>query len=272
MLLEQAAGPLARRHAVTLTGRPGARPVVFAHGFGTDQTMWRFVAEDLAADSHVVLLDHVGAGRSDLSAYDSRRHASLRGYAADVVALLDELALGPAAFVGHSASGMIGLLASVERPDLFSELVLVGGSPRYLDDDGYVGGLTREDVDGLLAAMESNYLGWSRALAPNVMGNPGRPELTEELADSFARTESRIATEFARAIFLSDHRRDLAQVTVPTLVVQASEDPMVPEQVARHLAALVPGARLELLSATGHFPHLSGADETARVVRRFLDR
>lgn len=271
MPLDLATGPLAHRHAVTVAGTAGARPVVFAHGFGTDQTMWRFVADDLAADCLVVLLDHVGAGRSDLSAYDSRRHASLRGYALDVVALLEELALGPVAYVGHSASAIIGVLASIERPDLFSALLLVGGSPRYLDDEGYTGGFTREDVDALLHAMDSNYLAWSRALAPAVMGT-GHPDLTQELADSFARTEARIATEFARAIFLSDHRGDLARVSVPTLVVQASQDPMVPEQVGRHLAAAIPGSTLEVLTATGHFPHLSGADETTSVLRRFLDR
>ncbi|MCW2605662.1 MAG: alpha/beta hydrolase [Frankiales bacterium] len=267
------AGPAARRHAARLCGPEGAPPLVLGHGFGTDQGMWGRAEEALAADHRVLLFDHLGAGSSDLTAYSARRHVSLEGYAADLVVLLEELDLGPVAYVGHSAGAMIGTLAAVQRPDLFSALALVGGSPRYLDDpaDGYVGGFGRADVDGLLEAMEANYLAWSQALAPVVMGNPDRPELTQELAASFARTESRIALEFARAIFLSDHRAVLRDVDRPTLVVQAAEDPMVPESVAHFLHEQLPGSRLELLAATGHFPQVSGADETVAVLRDFLD-
>lgn len=263
---------LATRHGVRRLGDPAAAPLVLAHGFGTDSTMWSRVTPALAADAHVVLFDHAGAGASDPSLWSARRHASLEGYAEDVVALLDELALGPVAFVGHSASAMIGVLAAGARPDLFSDLVLVGGSPRYLDDpaDGYTGGFTCEDVDGLLAAMDGDYLSWSRSLAPLVMGNPDRPELADELADSFARADTRAATSFARAIFLGDHRAALARVRTRTLVVQPAEDPMVPVEVASYLSAGIAGSELVLLSATGHFPHVSGVDETTRVVRAFL--
>lgn len=269
---EALGGPVARRHAARVLGPVGAPPVVLGHGFGTDQGMWRRAEEALAADRRVLLFDHLGAGSSDLSAYSSRRHVTLDGYAADLVVLLEEADLGPVAYVGHSAGAMIGVLAAVQRPDLFSALALVGGSPRYLDDpaDGYVGGFARGDVDGLLEAMEANYLAWSQALAPVVMGNPERPELTDELAASFARTESRIAVEFARAIFLSDHRSVLRDLDRRTLVVQASEDPMVPESVAHYLHQQVRGSRLALLAATGHFPQVSGVDETVAVLRDFL--
>lgn len=266
-------GVRASRHAAALLGDPGPRPVVLAHGFGSDQTMWRWMAPALAERDPVVLFDHAGSGSADPSLWSPRRHATLHGYADDLVALLEELALPPVALVGHSAGAMIGVLAAVARPDLFSSLLLVGGSPRYLDDpaSGYRGGFSRDDVDALLVAMETDYPAWAASLAPVVMGNPDRPELAAELARSFARTEVQAAVGFARAIFLSDHRDALAQVRTPTLVVQPAEDPMVPEAVAHALAAAVPGSALVLLTATGHFPHVSGVDETSRVVSAFLD-
>jgi sigma-B regulation protein RsbQ len=263
------AGAVLRRHATTVLGG-GSPPLVLGHGFGCDQTMWSRVAPELAREHQVVLFDHIGAGRSDRAAYDPVRHASLRGYAEDVVELLDALALPPVVLVGHSASGMIGLLAAVARPDLFAGLVLVGASPRYLDAEGYVGGFSRADVDDLLAAMERNYLGWSESLAPLAMGNPDRPELAAELQDSFARSDPAIALAFARAIFLSDHRGDLALVRTPTLVVQSSEDPMVPEAVGEYLHAHVPGSRYVRLAATGHFPHVSSPGATVEAVRAFV--
>lgn len=245
-------------------------PVLLAHGFGTDQEMWARVVPLLAEDRPVLLMDHVGAGRSDLAAYDPAGHRSLRGYARDLVDLLDELGAGPLHYVGHSAGGMIGLLASVERPDLFASLTLIGASPRYLDDEGYIGGFTRETVDELLEAMEANYLGWSSALAPVVMANPDRPELADELAATFARARAGVALDFARAIFLSDFRAALPGVVVPTLVVQTAADPMVPTVVGSYLQQHIPAAQLVDLHATGHFPHVSGPEETAGVVRAFL--
>jgi sigma-B regulation protein RsbQ len=268
---EPVTGARAVQHAVTCTTVDGTVPVLLSHGFGTSQDMWGHLLPFLATERSVVLMDHVGSGRSDLLAYDARRHQTLRGYAADLVDLLDELAVGPVHYVGHSAGGMIGLLGSNQRPDLFASLSLIGASPRYLDDDGYVGGFTREAVDGLLEAMQSNYLGWSRSLAPVVMANPDRPELAEELAESFARTQQTAAVDFARAIFLSDFRDELGSVTVPTLVVQAGDDPMVPAPVGRYLADTIPGSRLVQLQATGHFPHISGPGETARALTSFLD-
>lgn len=258
-----------RRNNVTASARPDRATVVFAHGFGASQQMWGPVADAFHADYGVVLFDHVGAGHSDLSAYEPRRYRSLLGYAEDLLELLDTIG-GPVDYVGHSAGGMIGLLAAVRRPELFSSLVMVGASPRYLDDADYQGGFSRSDLDDLLTAMEENYVGWSRATAPMVMANPERPELAEELAASFLRTQRDTALGFARAIFESDFRSELARVRTPTLVIQAAEDPMVPASVAQHLHARIPGSRLVLLSATGHFPHVSGPDELERVIRGFL--
>jgi sigma-B regulation protein RsbQ len=264
-------GAIARRHAVRVVGADtGGVPVLLAHGFGTDQQMWGRMVPLLAPERPVVLMDHVGAGASDLAAYDAASHRSLRGYAGDLVALLDELGLGPLHYAGHSAGGMIGVLAAVDRPDLFASLTLIGASPRYLDDGDYVGGFTRAAVDELLEAMEANYLGWAGSLAPYAMGNPDRPELAEELAAAFARTRAAVAVDFARAIFLSDFRDVLPLVRTPTLVVQAGADPMVPAEVGRYLAQQIPGARLTALEATGHFPHVSGPEETAGVLRAFL--
>ena len=184
--------------------------MLFAHGFGCDQNMWRHVAPAFEDDYRIVLFDHVGAGGSDLSAYDPERYASLHGYAEDVLEICRELDLWDVVFVGHSVSAMIGVLAAVEEPERFAALVLVGPSPRYIDDDDYVGGFTREDIDELLESLESNYLGWSSAMAPVIMGNPDRPELGEELTNSFCRTDPEIARRFARVTFLSDNRADLA--------------------------------------------------------------
>jgi len=250
-------------------GGPGV-PVVLGHGLGTDQTMWTDVRERLVRDHVVVTYDQPGSGRSAADAFDPRRHAELDGYAEDLVALLDELALGPVCFVGHSASGMIGVLAHVRRPDLFASLVLIGASPRYLDDEGYVGGFDRAQVEGFLEAMEHNYGAWAAATAPLAMGNPDRPELAEQLLARFQRTEQERAIAFARAIFLSDVRDALPRVSVPTLVLQSADDPMVPDAVAEHLAATIPGAALVRLDAQGHYPHLSGTDETLAHVRGFL--
>lgn len=265
-------GAAARRNHVVVRGAASGLPVVFGHGFGCDQSMWRFVTPSFEQDCQVITFDHVGCGGSDLAAYDAGRYATLHGYAEDLVEVLDELGLRQVVFVGHSVSGMIGVLAVLARPDLFRALVLVGASPRYVDDEGYVGGFTKADVEDLLAAMESNFLAWSQATAPVVMGNAGRPELTEELAASFARTEGTIAQQFAGAIFLSDYRAEVARLRLPALVLQSEQDPMAPEQVGTYLHQAIPGSTLVSLRASGHFPHVSGPDETAAAIRSFLER
>jgi sigma-B regulation protein RsbQ len=258
------------RNAVRVGGVPSGRPILFAHGFGCDQGMWRFVAPDFEVDHRVVLFDQVGAGNSDLSAYDPEKYGSLRGYASDVVEICRELGLTDVVFVGHSVSAMIGVLAMQQAPELFGALVMVGPSPRYVNDGEYTGGFTRADIVGMLDSLESNHLGWSAQMAPAIMGNPDRPELGEELTNSFCRTDPEIASRFARVTFLSDNRDDLSAVTVPTLVLQCTDDVIAPEVVGRYVHQAIPGSVFTQLTATGHCPNLSAPEETTSAIRAFL--
>ncbi|HKN63335.1 MAG TPA: alpha/beta hydrolase [Gaiellaceae bacterium] len=258
------------RNNVALSGRQGAQPMMFAHGFGCDQNMWRHVAPAFAGEYRIVLFDHVGAGKSDLSAYDRRKYSTLQGYADDILEICRELELRDVVFVGHSVSAMMGVLAAAQEPERFAKLVLVGPSPRYIDDADYVGGFTREDIDGLLEQLDSNYLGWSRALAPTIMGRPDRPELGEELTDSFCRTDPEIAKHFARVTFLSDNRTDLERTTTPALVLQCSDDVIAPTAVGEYVHNRLPHSRLVLMNAKGHCPNLSAPDETIAAIRSFL--
>ena len=258
------------RNNVVLHGPPDGQPMLLAHGFGCDQNMWRYVWPAFAGDYRVVLFDHVGSGGSDLSAYEPRRYASLDGYADDVIAICDELRLSDVIFVGHSVSSMIGVVAANRRPELFDKLVLVGPSPRYIDDSSYTGGFSEDDIRGLLEQLDSNYLGWSAAMAPVIMANPDRPELGEELTNSFCRTDPEIARQFAQVTFMSDNREDLARVQVPALVLQCSEDAIAPTEVGEYVAERLPHGTLRLLSATGHCPNLSAPEETVEAIRAFL--
>ncbi|HET6395143.1 MAG TPA: alpha/beta hydrolase [Blastococcus sp.] len=258
------------RNCVRVSGVPGGRPLVFVHGFGCDQAMWRYVAPDFEVDHRVILLDLVGSGSSDLSAYDPEKYASLKGYASDIVDICRELELTDVVVVGHSVSAMIGVLALQQAPELIGALVMVGPNPRYVDDGDYVGGFSRTDIAGLLDALDANHLGWSAQMAPVIMGNPDHPELAEELTNSFCRTDPDIARQFARVTFLSDNRADLPGVAVPTLVLQCSEDVIAPEVVGRYVHAQVPGSEFVMLKATGHVPHLSAPEETTAAIRAFL--
>ena len=258
------------RNNVSVAGRPDSPPLVLAHGFGCDKGMWRHVVPAFEPTHRVVLFDHVGAGGSDLSAYDPSRYARLEGYAADVVELVEALELPPVVFVGHSVSAMIGVLAAAERPELFDRLVLVGPSPRYVDDEGYRGGFTADEIDELLDTMDGNYLGWSQHIAPVIMGTPDRPELGDELASSFCRTDPGIARQFARTTFLSDNRDDLARVRTPSLVVQCREDVIAPVEVGTYVAEHLEGSELVVLDATGHCPNLSAPDQLVDAMRRYL--
>jgi sigma-B regulation protein RsbQ len=259
-----------RRGNVVTHGPRDARAMVFAHGFGCDQNMWRYVWPAFAQDYRVVLFDHVGAGGSDASAFDRDRYSSLHGYAQDVIEICDELQLQDVIFVGHSVSATIGLLAAAVEPQRFGALVLIGPSPRYVDDDGYVGGFTRADIEELLDSMDSNYLGWSSATAPMIMGNPDRPELGEELTNSFCRADPEIASHFARVTFLSDNRADLARVRTPSLILQCSNDVIAPEVVGRYVHSHLAGSRFTLLRASGHCPNLSAPEETIAAISSFL--
>ena len=259
-----------KRNNVRVSGPEGRPAIVFAHGFGCDQNMWRFVAPAFADEYRTVLFDHVGAGGSDLSAYDRNRYGSLQGYARDVLEICRTLGLRDAVFVGHSVSAMIGVLAAVAEPGVFESLVLVGPSPRYTDDGDYAGGFSQEDIEDLLESLDSNYLGWSTAMAPVNMGNPDRPELGAELTNSFCRTDPEIARHFARVTFLSDNRADLPKVAARTLILQCAEDVIAPQCVGEHVHRCIPGSELVLMKATGHCPNLSAPEETIAAIRAFL--
>jgi len=258
------------RNNVNVHGNPEGRPMLFAHGFGCDQNMWRYVWPAFADDFRIVLFDHVGAGGSDAAAFDRRRYSSLRGYADDILEICRELDLTDTVFVGHSVSAMIGVLAAAREPDRFGSLVLIGPSPRYIDDGEYVGGFSEEDITGLLDSMDANFLGWSSTMAPVIMGNADRPELGEELTNSFCRSDPEIAKQFARVTFLSDNRDDLAAVRTPALVLQCSDDPIAPEAVGRYVAGCLPGSQYVELEATGHCPNLSAPEETIAAIKAFV--
>jgi sigma-B regulation protein RsbQ len=260
---------LTARHNVVVSGVADGPPIVFAHGFGCDQHMWRHVAPAFEGTHRVVLFDFVGAG-SSTAPYDEDKYSTLDGYAADVLEIVRGLDLRDVVFVGHSVSAMIGALAHVEAPALFERLVMVGPSPRYIDDEPYVGGFDEPAIRGLLDALRSNYLGWSASMAPLIVGNADRPELGKELTESFCRMDPAVAEGFATATFLSDHRDVLPRISVPTLVLQCSDDVIAPVSVGEYVAAEIPQAELVVLDATGHCPNLSAPDETIDAISTFL--
>ncbi len=270
MTISTAGADVLRRNNVTVSGNPEGRPVVFAHGFGCSQEMWNLVAPRFERDYRVVLFDSVGAGGSDSTAYDRAKYDSLHGYADDVLEILEALSLEDAVFVGHSVSAMVGVLAAGHDPSRFGALVLVGPSPRYIDDAGYRGGFSQPDIEALLDALDQNYFDWSTSMAPLIMGNPDRPELGAALTESFCEVDPAIAGHHARVTFLSDNRRDLARVSVPTLVVQCSDDVIAPVEVGRYVHEAIPGSSFVQLAATGHCPNLSGPDELTDAIESFL--
>ena len=258
------------RNNVRVLGR-GARPMLFAHGFGCDQHMWRYVTPAFEDDYRIVLFDYVGCGRSDLGAYDPERYAALDGYVQDVLDVVHALDLRDVILVGHSVSSMVGVLAANREPDRFDRLVLIGPSPRYLNEaPSYVGGFERADIEGLLETMDKNYIGWANFLAPAIMKNPDRPELGEELTESFCSTDPVIARRFAETTFFADNRADLAAVRVPSLILQCSEDIIAPLEVGEYLHRELPGSTLRVMAATGHCPHMSAPDETIALMKAYL--
>ncbi|MBN9682104.1 MULTISPECIES: alpha/beta fold hydrolase [unclassified Corallococcus] len=257
------------RNNIKVKGQ-GTQPMVFAHGFGCDQNMWRFVAPAFEQDYRTVLFDHVGAGGSELAAYDRDRYATLEGYADDVLRICHELRLEQCVFVGHSVSAMVGVLAAIKEPERFARLVLIGPSPCYINDGGYAGGFSREDILQLLESLDDNYLGWSSTMAPVIMGNPDRPELGAELTNSFCRMDPEIAKQFAKVTFLSDHRAELPKVKTPSLVLQCSNDVIAGDAVGEYVCRRLPAGQLVRLKATGHCPNLSAPEETIAAMKHFL--
>ncbi len=258
------------RNNVRVLGKPNAQPMLFAHGFGCDQNMWRYLTPAFEQEYRIVLFDYVGAGKSDVSAYDEERYSSLDGYAQDVLDVCEALDLRDVIFVGHSVSAMVGVLAAKRVPERFAKLIMVSPSPRYINDADYVGGFERADIEGMLDLMDRNYIGWASFLAPVVMKNDGRPELTSELQESFCSTDPKIARRFAEATFFADNRGDLADVAMPSLILQCAEDAIAPVEVGLYLAKNLPSSTLRMMKATGHCPHISHPQETIEAIREYL--
>jgi sigma-B regulation protein RsbQ len=258
-----------QRNNVTIKGK-GTQVMLFAHGFGCDQNMWRFITPAFEEDYKIILLDHVRAGNSDLSAYSTEKYSQLEGYAADIVNICEEMELKEVIFVGHSVSSIIGIIASLQLPGLFKSLILVCPSPSYINEGDYVGGFTHEQITELMDSLDNNHLGWSMTMAPVIMANPEREELTKELVNSFCRTNPEIAKEFARTTFFSDKRDLLSKVNIPTLILQCSEDVIAPEEVGVYVHEKIKNSKLVLLEATGHCPNLSAPEETIAAMKAFL--
>jgi sigma-B regulation protein RsbQ len=259
-----------KRNNVNIFGK-GSTPMLFAHGFGCAQQMWRYIWPAFEEDYKIVLFDYVGSGQSDPSYYNTERYANLNGYAEDVLDICRALDLKDVIFVGHSVSSMVGMLASIKEPDLFQKLIMIGPSPRYINDQDYVGGFEREDIEELLGTMEKNYIGWANFLAPAIMKNNDRPELSEELTESFCSTDPVMARQFAEVTFLSDNRRDLVHVKHPSLIMQCAEDMVAPYEVGYFLRDQLTDSTLVLMEATGHCPHMSAPEETIRLIRQYLE-
>lgn len=257
------------RNNVKVFGK-GKQPMLFAHGFGCDQNMWRFITPAFEEAFQIIVFDYVGAGKSDLAAYHPDRYASLTGYAQDVIEICQALSLRKVIFVGHSVSSMIGLLAAIAEPQLFERLIMIGPSPCYINDINYVGGFDRKDIEGLLETMEKNYIGWANFLAPAIMGNVDRPQLGEELTESFCSTDPTIARKFAEATFFSDNREDLQKNKIPALILQCSDDIIAPVEVGRYVHEHLPGSTLRIMKATGHCPHMSEPEETITLIQAYL--
>lgn len=257
------------RNNVKVTGN-GPVTMLLAHGFGCDQSMWRFLAPNYVDRYRVITFDMVGSGRSDLTAYDRSKYASLHGYADDVLEIIQEYAVGPVIFVGHSVSSIIGMLATIKMPERFASQVMIGPSPCYINDGEYVGGFAREDIEELLETMDSNYLGWSSNLAPAIMGAPDQPMLAEELTNSFCRTDPDIAKHFARVTFMADHRSDLPKSTTPTLILQCSDDMIAPVAVGEYMQHHLPNSTLCIIENVGHCPHMSAPTQSSQAIDEFL--
>lgn len=257
------------RNNVKILGS-GERTLMFAHGYGCDQSMWRHVVPSFTDDFKVVLFDYVGSGSSDASAFDGTRYSTLRGYGQDVLEIIEELDLHDVHFVGHSVSSMIGALASIDRPEHFASLTMIGPSPCYINSEEYKGGMERSDVDGLLEALESNHVAWSATMAPVIMGNPEAPELSGELEASFCRMDPFLASHFARVTFLSDNRADLAKVTTKTLILQCQKDAIAGISVGEYVHKCLPKSEFVMIDATGHCPHMSAPKEVIKALRKFL--
>jgi sigma-B regulation protein RsbQ len=258
-----------KRNNVKVIGR-GKTPLLFAHGYGCDQNMWRFITPAFTNDYQIILFDHVGFGQSDVADYSPVKYCSLQAYADDVLEICEALHLEDVIYVGHSVSAMLGVLAAIKAPKLFQKLVLIAPSPRYINEPGYTGGFAEADIMSLLESLDSNYLTWSGAIAPVIMGNADRPELGAELVSSFCRSNEEVARNFAHLTFRADNRADLKKLAKKTLILQCQEDVIAPLEVGQYMHHHLPESTLVVMQATGHCPNLSAPDETIRAIKDFL--
>jgi len=258
-----------KKHNAQVLGT-GEKTMLFVHGYGCDQNMWRFITPAFETSYKVVLIDLVGSGQSDLDAYDFEKYNSLQTHADDLLELIEDLNLKNVIMVGHSVSAMIGALASIKNPTAFDCIIMISPSPRYISDPSYDGGFSKESIDELVEALDSNYLGWSSTITPMIMGNSERPALAQELKNSFCRNNPEIAKHFARVTFLGDNRADLEKVTVPTLILQCSADVITLQHVGIYVQQQIKGSQLTQMKAKGHCPHLSEPAETIASMKKFL--
>jgi sigma-B regulation protein RsbQ len=258
-----------KRNNVKVIGK-GDQPMLFIHGFGCDQNMWRFVTPAFEERYKIILIDLVGCGKSDDSAYDPEKYDTLQGHVNDVLEICSVLALKNVILVGHSISANISLLSSISNNKIFEKLILVCPSPKFLNEDGYTGGFDQKDIDGLIDAIESNYLGWSKAIAPVIMSNVERPELSNELEKSFCSNNPEIAIHFAKVTFLCDNRNALEKVKTKTLVLQSKTDNLAAVSVGEYVHDNIKNSVFKILETDGHCPHLSHPNETILAIKEFL--
>ncbi len=269
--MTQILSDIKKRNNIKVKGR-GTRPLIFAHGFGCDQNMWRFVTPAFEDDYKIIVFDYVGSGRSDSASYDMARYSTLSGYSKDVTEICTALGLRDAIFVGHSVSSMIGVLAHLRQPEQITNLIMIGPSPRYINDPPkYYGGFEVADIDGMISLMEQNYKEWAKYLAPVVMKNADKPELINELETSFCSTDPLIARNFAQATFYSDNCKDVRKITAPTLILQCTNDAIAPTEVGHFLRDNIPNNTFKQMKAEGHCPHLSHPEETIQLIKEYLD-
>lgn len=257
------------RNHVRVIGE-GHQIIVMAHGFGCDQNMWQYITPYFKEQYKIVLFDYVGSGKSDMSAYDAEKYNSLHGYKQDLLEVIEALDLEQVIYFGHSVSSMIGLLAAIEQPQKFKQMIMIGPSPCYLNDEHYKGGFEKSDVEDLLSMMEMNFAGWASFMAPFAMGNEGTSPITEELENTFVSCNPQIAKQFAEVTFYSDYRDTIAKLQVPTLIMQCANDSVVPVEVGYYLHKNIKNSELVILDTRGHYPHISEPKLTVELMNNYL--